>query len=118
MLDHLPDHPGKKEIAAASAAQALLADVDTVRFKRRAYSQLLISDLNSQSLGVLLNFMYAMVLHPAAQAKARAELDAVVGRSRLPDFSDRENLPYVNALLKETLRWQVIAPLGEPRLGS
>jgi hypothetical protein len=32
MLEHLPDQPDKKEIAAASAAQAYIAGVDTVRF--------------------------------------------------------------------------------------
>jgi hypothetical protein len=59
-----------------------------------------------------------MALHPEAQAKARTELDAVVGRGRLPEFRDRDNLPYVNALLKETLRWQIITPIGKPLLRS
>jgi cytochrome P450 len=60
-----------------------------------------------------MNFFHAMALHPEAQTKAQAELDAVVGRDRLPDFNDRDNLPYVDALLRETLRWQVITPFGE-----
>ena len=55
-----------------------------------------------------------MILHPDIQSKIQAELDAVVGRSRLPDFSDRENLPYVNAVYKELLRWYPILPLGIP----
>jgi cytochrome P450 len=62
--------------------------------------------------------MYAVALHPEAQAKARIELDTVIGRSRLPEFRDRDSLPYVDALLKETLRWQVISPLGESRPSS
>jgi cytochrome P450 len=60
-----------------------------------------------------MNFFHAMALHPEAQTKAQAEIDAVVGRDRLPDFNDRDNLPYVDALLRETLRWQVITPFGE-----
>ena len=55
-----------------------------------------------------------MILHPEIQAKIQAELDSVVGRSRLPDFSDRENLPYVNAVYKELIRWHPLVPLGVP----
>jgi cytochrome P450 len=62
--------------------------------------------------------MYAVTLHPETQAKAQAELDTVIGRSRLPEFRDRDSLPYVDALLKETLRWQVLSPVGKPRLRS
>ncbi|KAH9924335.1 cytochrome P450 [Epithele typhae] len=60
-------------------------------------------------------FFMAMALHPEVQQKARAELDAVVGGARLPTFSDRENLPYVNAILREVGRWHVVAPMGFPR---
>ncbi|KAI0332173.1 cytochrome P450 [Cubamyces sp. BRFM 1775] len=57
-------------------------------------------------------FLVAMSLHPEVQEKARIELDAVVGPHRLPDFNDRENLPYVNAIVKEALRWHNVTPLG------
>jgi cytochrome P450 len=58
-------------------------------------------------------FFLAMAMHPDVQRKAQAEIDAVVGQDRLPDFSDRAKLPYVNAIVKETLRWHSILPLGE-----
>ena len=54
-----------------------------------------------------------MAMHPDVQRKAQAEIDAVVGQDRLPDFSDRAKLPYVNAIIEETLRWHSITPLGE-----
>ncbi|KAI0350845.1 O-methylsterigmatocystin oxidoreductase [Trametes cingulata] len=57
-------------------------------------------------------FFLAMAQFPEAQKKAQAELDAVVGPDRLPDFSDRDSLPYVNALIKEVFRWHSIVPLG------
>ena len=57
-----------------------------------------------------------MVLHPSAQARAQAELDAVVGPDRLPEFSDLELLPYVRAVIKETLRWHIILPVGLPHV--
>ncbi len=55
-----------------------------------------------------------MSLYPAVLRKAQAELDTVVGRDRLPDFSDRPHLVYVNAIIKEALRWQNVIPLGVP----
>ena len=56
-----------------------------------------------------------MALHPHVVRKAQEELDRVVGNERLPELSDRENLPYVAALLKELLRWSCPLPFGIPR---
>ncbi|KAF8837462.1 cytochrome P450 [Paxillus ammoniavirescens] len=60
----------------------------------------------------LLIFILAMVLHPQVQANAQQEIDSVVGSERLPNFADRSSLPYVEAVLRETLRWHPVAPLG------
>ncbi|KZL65211.1 O-methylsterigmatocystin oxidoreductase (cytochrome P450 oxidoreductase), partial [Colletotrichum tofieldiae] len=57
-------------------------------------------------------FVLVMLIFPEVQKKAQEEIDTVVGRDRLPQFGDRERLPYVNALVKETLRWFPVAPLG------
>ncbi|KAF8063986.1 cytochrome P450 [Lyophyllum atratum] len=59
-------------------------------------------------------FFLAMVLYPECQIKAQQEIDAVVGRDRLPEFHHREQLPYVECLLQETLRWNHAVPLGVP----
>ena len=56
----------------------------------------------------------ALALYPEVQKKARAEIDAVVGTNRLPDFEDRPFLPYINAVVKETMRWHLVVPLCEP----
>ena len=53
-----------------------------------------------------------MTLYPDVQRKAQAEIDQIVGNSRLPNFSDEGGLPYVQAVLKETLRWHPVGPLG------
>lgn len=55
-----------------------------------------------------------MALHPDVQRKAQAELDAVVGLMRLPDFEDQRSLPYIEAIVKECLRWQNVFTLGLP----
>ena len=53
-----------------------------------------------------------MVKNPRIWKRAQAEIDAIVGTDRLPEFDDRSSLPYVDAILHETLRWQPPAPLG------
>lgn len=45
-----------------------------------------------------------MVRHPEVQVKAQRLLDSVVGRERLPDFSDREKLPYIDFIVQELYR--------------
>src|SRR5215472_148748 len=57
-----------------------------------------------------------MTLHPEIQRRGREEIDRVVGNERLPSIGDRENLPYVNAILKEVLRWHPIGPMGLPHM--
>ena len=52
-----------------------------------------------------------MALYPDVQRKAQAEIDAVVGPNRLPDFEDRPFLPYINAIVKESTRWHLALPL-------
>ncbi|KAJ7097114.1 cytochrome P450 [Mycena belliarum] len=66
----------------------------------------------------LMNFVIAMLVNPAAQKKAQAEIDSVIGKSRLPSFEDESALPYVSALVKEVLRWRTVAPLGAPHLST
>jgi len=53
-----------------------------------------------------------MVLNPEVVKKAQEEIDRVVGRDHLPDFSDKEKLVYVSAIVKETTRWENVAPIG------
>lgn len=44
--------------------------------------------------------------------KGQAAVDAVIGPDRLPDFGDEGNIPYVDALVMEGLRWKPVVPLG------
>jgi cytochrome P450 len=58
------------------------------------------------------NFVLAMVLHPAIQKRIQAEIDSAVGPGRLPTMADSSQLPYLNAVLRELIRWQPISPIG------
>lgn len=46
-----------------------------------------------------------MIQFPHVQRQAQEKIDRVVGMNRLPTFSDRKNLPYINAPVKEAMRW-------------
>ncbi|KAI0050257.1 cytochrome P450 [Auriscalpium vulgare] len=63
-------------------------------------------------------FFLVLARYPAIQDRAQAELESVTGGTRLPTFEDRPNLPYVNALCKEVLRWRMVAPIGVPHASS
>lgn len=60
----------------------------------------------------MMAFTIAMILHPEVQKRAQEEIDRVVGSDRLPGYEDRENLPYVEAVAKEALRYFPVVPVG------
>ncbi|KAL0404973.1 UNVERIFIED_CONTAM: 3,9-dihydroxypterocarpan 6A-monooxygenase [Sesamum radiatum] len=55
--------------------------------------------------------MAELLNHPSALKKLQNEIDTVVGLSRLVDESDVPNLPYLQAVVKETLRLHPSLPL-------
>ena len=65
-----------------------------------------------QTVSAMCSFFLAMTLNPEIQKKAQEEMDRVIGNHRLPGFEDREHLPYITALAKETLRWGTVVPMG------
>jgi len=89
----------------------LLAGSETVR----ATSSWLIMINHSikQSNSVLMTFFLMMLLNQGAQEVAHAEIDAVVGKDRLPTMEDRPLLPYLDAIFRETMRYSPVSPTGE-----
>lgn len=69
------------------------------------------SDTTSASL---IGFVQAMVLYPAAQKQAQDEVDRVCGTDRLPSIEDWDDMPYIRACIKESLRWMPTAIMGIP----
>ncbi|KAJ8522810.1 hypothetical protein ONZ45_g643 [Pleurotus djamor] len=51
-----------------------------------------------------------MLLYPDVQQRAQEELSAIT--DRLPESSDSPHLPYIQAVMLEVLRWEVVIPLG------
>lgn len=58
----------------------------------------------SQTVSSLGTFVLAMLLYPKVQRTAQEEIDRVVGLDRLPGFEEMDALPYLTAVMKETLR--------------
>lgn len=63
----------------------------------------------------LLWLFIAALRRPSFMSKAHAVLDEVVGRDRLPRFSDRPKLAFIDAIAHELFRWRPIAPGSIPR---
>ncbi|KAJ7637837.1 cytochrome P450 [Mycena rosella] len=59
-------------------------------------------------------FFKAMAMYPDVMKRAQAEIESVVGSDRLPQLSDRAQMPFIDAMVLESLRWHPVAPLGFP----
>ncbi|XP_034386036.1 cytochrome P450 2J1-like [Cyclopterus lumpus] len=53
-----------------------------------------------------------MIHYPHIQAAVQAEIDSVVGSSKQPSMSDKEQMPYTDAVLHEIQRMANILPLN------
>jgi cytochrome P450 len=69
------------------------------------------SETTSAALNTAILYLSA---HPEVQLKAHSEIDKVVGLSRSPSFDDEQCLPYIRAIVKETLRMRPITNIGTP----
>ncbi|KAF4597560.1 hypothetical protein EYR40_008022 [Pleurotus pulmonarius] len=67
------------------------------------------------TFSVVLTLILALTLYPEKQVRAHAEIDATVGTGRLPTLDDKGSLPYVEALIKESIRWHPAVPLSLAR---
>lgn len=59
-----------------------------------------------------------MTLFPEVQRIriVQEEIDLVAGPGSLPTVADRENPPYINAVVKKVLRRHPVAPIGIPNM--
>ena len=53
-----------------------------------------------------------MAREPQVQVKVQAEIDNIVGRSRMPCSADRASMPYTEAVIHEIMRCGNIVPFG------
>ena len=53
--------------------------------------------------------------NPEVMKKAQAEIDTNIGHNRLVEESDKNNIPYLQNIINETLRMYPTGPIGLPR---
>ncbi|CAM0884571.1 unnamed protein product [Alopecurus aequalis] len=82
----------------------------------KAFTQDLIAG-GTESSAVTVEWALSELLKkPAVFAKATEELDRVVGAERWVTEKDVPSLPYVDAIVKETMRLHPVAPMLVPRV--
>ena len=102
LLEHYGKRKGSEEWALSQDDEDAIKNSAAIMFGGGA----------DTTVSTFSSFILAMILYPEIQRRGQKEVDEVVGSGRLPGFEDRDRLPYVNALVKETLRWLPVVPIG------
>nr|XP_053641055.1 cytochrome P450 2D14-like [Cherax quadricarinatus] len=89
-LKEIQSHAGEKSIFNMSEMRALVFEMFTAGMDTTS---------STLTMGV-----YLIAKHSAVQQKVQQELDEVVGRDRLPSYSDVDQLPYTRATIHEAQR--------------
>ncbi|THH33199.1 hypothetical protein EUX98_g986 [Antrodiella citrinella] len=113
----VPFNMVKTRLKAGTASQSFTSDLlsaddynDGKEYALKTSAATIYAGGAETTVGQTHGLFLLLMLNPEAQKKAQEELDRVVGPERLPDFSDRDNLPYVEAFLKEATRLHTLTP--------
>ncbi|KAJ0075352.1 hypothetical protein Patl1_35104 [Pistacia atlantica] len=119
----LDEHDGRGKNTSKDMVDVLLQLADDPSFQvklQRHQIKALIQDLlggGTESSMVTLEWAISEILKkPDIFKKATEELDRVVGRNRLVREKDISNLPFIDAIVKETMRLHPVAPMLVPRV--
>ncbi|KAJ3746113.1 cytochrome P450 [Lentinula detonsa] len=128
IMRELPYAAAKEQIAKGTAQPSFtsyslekLAEAEGVADQEQrvqSTAATMYTGATDSTVSVLSTFILAMLANPEAQKRAQEEIDSVVQSGELPRFSDQERLPYVTAVVKETMRWKNVTPLGIPHAST
>ncbi|KAI0731821.1 cytochrome P450 [Fomitopsis betulina] len=109
----------KKEMAAGTAIKCYVTDMLEETHGQddegvRCTAAVTYSAGFDATFSALMTAVIALAADPIVQARLQAEMDLVIGKDRLPTFADREELPYMQCIVSETLRWGATTPVGVP----
>lgn len=124
LYGRLVSHVIQRRLKACSR-RSFLDDVldkqDKLRLNRNELNFLcgvLMEGGSDTTSSMILAFIHGMLKYPHVMTKAQQEIDSVVGEDRSPLWSDYAKLPYVSQIVKETMRWRPVTPLGFPHASS
>ncbi|CEL55391.1 O-methylsterigmatocystin oxidoreductase OS=Aspergillus parasiticus GN=ordA PE=3 SV=1 [Rhizoctonia solani AG-1 IB] len=60
--------------------------------------------------GVVSTAILALIADTQSQDRARQEIDSIYDEETLPSWSDEQRMPFIRAIVKETLRWRPPLP--------
>ncbi|THH12717.1 hypothetical protein EW146_g7437 [Bondarzewia mesenterica] len=106
--------PSVAAIELENSSEADLADDPQLEWMIQSVAGVSYAAGSDTTVSTTMTFILAMMLHPEVQRKAQEQMDKVVGPDRLPQFSDRAALPYIDWILWECLRWNPVVPLATP----
>ncbi|EUC60772.1 cytochrome P450 family protein [Rhizoctonia solani AG-3 Rhs1AP] len=120
LMLHVPYEWTKKKMAAGTAVPSMLSFwLNRYVHQESSLGLAEMEDRVRWAAGTIFSvastrvFIMAMAMHPEIQARAQAEIDAVIG-TRLPEIADQSSLPYVRRIVKEVFRWRMVLPLALP----
>ncbi|PPQ74972.1 hypothetical protein CVT24_010273 [Panaeolus cyanescens] len=116
----------RKGDAEPSVVAALVSDLPAENDPTRAEEETIAANIGAvvyiagadSTASAMLACLLGLAMNLDAQRKAQAEIDEYVGPTRLPGVSDRPSLPYVDAIILETLRWHQVAPFAIAHMTS
>ncbi|KAF8553151.1 cytochrome P450, partial [Imleria badia] len=114
-MDRVLSEMTDRSASGNSFMRALLENTDKHQLSRDEMTYLagkLYGAGADTSAVVTTNMIMAAACYPEAQKRVQDELDAVIGKDRMPTWEDSESLPQVHAYILETLRWRPVAPIG------
>ncbi|KAF8157041.1 cytochrome P450 [Crassisporium funariophilum] len=91
-------------------------DLTTQEYDIKSVAATLFGAGADSTMGTVATCIIALLNHPDVLRKAHEEIDRVLKPGTLPDFDDEKSLPYVTAIVKESMRWRDTAPLALPHL--
>ncbi|TFY52251.1 hypothetical protein EVJ58_g10121 [Rhodofomes roseus] len=112
----------KEQVACGTAPPSFIGDLlqnhpDSTPEEEEVYKKIGLISYTAGSdttVSAIESFLILIAQNPDIQRKVQAEIDVVTGRTRPPTASDRSDLPYLDAVLKEVLRHMPAGPLSLP----
>ncbi|TCD64628.1 hypothetical protein EIP91_003830 [Steccherinum ochraceum] len=121
----LPFQMVQRQLSAGTAKQCFTSDLLSAddysqdrEYALKTSAATIFAGGADTTAGQLHALLLLMMLYPEIRQKAQAEIDQVVGSERLPDFSDRDRLPYVKACLTEAFRLHTLVPFAGMRVAA